>query len=280
MPKPKTTKKAKDDDSKVFDVAKPGKTPATPTAKPIIVGHKTLLQDPMVKTADTDELVPDKEDVSLTQVSTTAPTIQPIDDNTEEKPGAEEEKPQKKNSIAVTDVSETAETQVKTGAAVPTDTEPKAQDSIPDDEEQDQTVSPEQAEDEPGKTDETAHADAGTEDETPAETNGDDEPQTNGVEAGGSDGAAVAAVADQAGSKKEADKLAQQEAEKQAAIEKLITDKKYYAPIGEKKHRRTLLATLMLLFLAIILGLLLVNTLIELDIIHANIEPPIRIFSR
>lgn len=36
----------------VMDVAKPGKTPAEATARPIIVGHKPEVQDPMVTSAE------------------------------------------------------------------------------------------------------------------------------------------------------------------------------------------------------------------------------------
>jgi len=38
-----------DNTNKVFDVAKPGKTAANASARPVIIGHKPLLQDPMVK---------------------------------------------------------------------------------------------------------------------------------------------------------------------------------------------------------------------------------------
>jgi hypothetical protein len=39
---------------KVFDVAKPGKTPAPQTARPVIVGHKSQAADPMVTTPADD----------------------------------------------------------------------------------------------------------------------------------------------------------------------------------------------------------------------------------
>lgn len=41
------------DDNRVFDVAKPGKTAADPTSRPIIVGHGTRMKnDPMVNSGD------------------------------------------------------------------------------------------------------------------------------------------------------------------------------------------------------------------------------------
>jgi hypothetical protein len=43
----------KADNSRVFDVARPGKTDPHPTSRPLIVGHRPLLpQDPMVKPGD------------------------------------------------------------------------------------------------------------------------------------------------------------------------------------------------------------------------------------
>lgn len=42
-----STKAGKDE--KVFDVSKPGKTAASASSRPLIIGHKTTLKDPMVK---------------------------------------------------------------------------------------------------------------------------------------------------------------------------------------------------------------------------------------
>jgi hypothetical protein len=58
-------------DDKVFDVAKPGKTTAASTSKPVIIGHKNMLKDPMVKeesvgiisgTENTDQSLVDPND--------------------------------------------------------------------------------------------------------------------------------------------------------------------------------------------------------------------------
>lgn len=44
--------KSKAADKKVFDVAKPGKSAPDPTTRPVIVGHKPLVQDPMVNSGE------------------------------------------------------------------------------------------------------------------------------------------------------------------------------------------------------------------------------------
>lgn len=55
--------------AKVFDVTKPGLTPADPSSRPIIVGHKkTIQEDPMVVPADTSN-----DEVSLTAPSENKP---------------------------------------------------------------------------------------------------------------------------------------------------------------------------------------------------------------
>lgn len=41
--------------TKVFDVARPGKVPVSATSRPVIVGHKPQVQDPMVSQEQTDE---------------------------------------------------------------------------------------------------------------------------------------------------------------------------------------------------------------------------------
>ena len=79
------------------DVARPGKTPADPTSRPIIVGHRPMLhQDPMVSNSDdadepsVDETVPKKKSGFGTN------TIQPSEEaaeearDTKEKEAAEE----------------------------------------------------------------------------------------------------------------------------------------------------------------------------------------------
>ena len=47
---------SEDSDKKVFDVAKPGETAADASSRPVIVGHKNLLKDPMVKDNAASEL--------------------------------------------------------------------------------------------------------------------------------------------------------------------------------------------------------------------------------
>jgi hypothetical protein len=92
------------DDKKAMDVAKPGKSTPDTTARPVIVTHKPMVQDPMVKTEETPTDVPNKEDANLS--THTAKTIKPLNEKetpepAEDKPAeASEEKPEQAGSDA------------------------------------------------------------------------------------------------------------------------------------------------------------------------------------
>ena len=62
-------------DKKEFDVSKPGKTPASPTSKPVIVSNRPIMKDPMVQ--ENDQAVPTDE--SKTSVSSFGKRLQPTD---------------------------------------------------------------------------------------------------------------------------------------------------------------------------------------------------------
>jgi len=79
MAEPKTSKQ-------VMDVSKPGKSMPEPTSRPVIVGHKPEVQDPMVNTAedatpqaDPKELPPSATKKVVTPIS----TKQEIDEQTQ-----------------------------------------------------------------------------------------------------------------------------------------------------------------------------------------------------
>lgn len=70
-------KKSKKDDpkqpKKVFDVMRPGKTAAQATSRPVIVGHKPQVKDPMMSnTAEAEALMDSKKKVALQPANETA----------------------------------------------------------------------------------------------------------------------------------------------------------------------------------------------------------------
>jgi hypothetical protein len=105
---------ADDDDKRVFDVAKPGKTAATPTARPIIVGHGSSASDPMVKadTASNDvkvEATPIDETVELKDASKEEPkrSVNRIGAGTTIQPLAKKESDEEAQKSATDDDKET-----------------------------------------------------------------------------------------------------------------------------------------------------------------------------
>lgn len=88
----KKTKKAEPDlkaeidkTVKMFDVAKPGNTPAQPTSRPIIVSHGSMIKkDPMVK--DEEEPEPEKEIIKTKAGETVITPIKVTEESAEEIP--------------------------------------------------------------------------------------------------------------------------------------------------------------------------------------------------
>lgn len=81
-------------DKQVMDISKPGKTPASPSSRPVIIGHRPMVQDPMVtsaeenntETTESDEVTPKITTTSkrvITPISEAESTASSADENTE-----------------------------------------------------------------------------------------------------------------------------------------------------------------------------------------------------
>lgn len=212
------------DPERVFDVAKPGKKGPDATSRPVIVGHKNMIEDPMVKQAEAATKSNGKhkdendkpaflskevmEDESVAPHE--AKTINPPD-------GAEDiQQPVDASEPEVTDDStKTPVDDDPSGKAAIEETQ--AADSVPDDE-------------------------AVTELPTAAEAT--DKPKD----------------AEEARKQQKAD---EEEKAKQAAIQKLIESRQYNVKVGEIKHKRSarrgLAMLIVILLLAAVTAVLLLN---------------------
>ncbi len=170
-------------DTQVMDVSKPGKSVPSATSKPIIVGHKPMVQDPMV-TADT-------------------------------------------NAEAVAPAAEEVE--------VPVAVSPSASKKV---------ISP--------ITEEKAEPDL-----VPAATEDTTTESTDNVVTESEESAVVDAIIDQVGNKNDAPSTSNEDKQKYEHIEKLITDKKYFVPLGKVNGKKGhgFLFTAIVLFL-IFIGLI------------------------
>jgi hypothetical protein len=121
--------------------------------------------------------------------------------------------------------------------------------------------------------DEPPEPEAKTEEPKPEEPK-PEETKEEGSEPAKADGSAVVdAVIEQAGAKRKQDQESEADKKRQAELEKLIEEKKYFVPIGQVRRRRnTRWGITILLLLVIIAGAYLA---LDAGLIQANIKLPV-----
>lgn len=187
---------SKPDDKKTMDVAKPGKSAPDTSARPVLVTHRPMVQDPMVK----DDPKADSSSEAL------AKGEDQTADDTKSKPEPTTHGEKVISPVSDPTVAEATE-------------EPKP---------------------EPAEVPE------------PVETA---KPEKSAEETRAEEAAVVDAVADQATSdKRKQNELTDEEKAKQEAIQKLITEKKYFVPVGQVSHRRNQRLAIVFLVLVILLA--------------------------
>lgn len=244
---------SKKDPKKFFDIAKPGKTMPSSSSRPAIVGHRTLLKDPMMAedapgdgSSAADEKSP---------VSTTVPKLQPLTEAeketvkpsdppeaiTPDEPGADDKKEEDEKTTvdAVDEDKPVAEDKVDKLTA------PKSKDIDEKTEARPEEVQPSDSPDD--VSEESKEADS----ESPAAKNEAD---------------------------KQAEKASLEAAAKLEATEKTIADKTYFLPIGERKKRRSAKRSGAALFLIIILLLALGYLAVDSGMVKTSWKPPVRLF--
>lgn len=208
---------AKKPEAQIMDVSKPGKSPAEPSARPVIVGHRSLVQDPMVTSTEASK--PDKseseEETKPTSPSSGKKVIVPL--------GEQAAKPNKADQSAREEPNNASDSAERTASA---DEETKEQ--------------------------------AGAEESTEAV----------------SDAAVVDSVIEQVntGTKREEELKAAEERKKTEAIEKLITEKKYFVPIG--KDSRSSIKGMWVPAVVLLLTLLVIVGAIDAEILKTGFSLP------
>jgi hypothetical protein len=233
----------KEDDSKVFDVAKPGETAAEPTARPVIVGRSSILkQDPMVAGGDDDAGVQEKSSVSSLSTKSKI-NIKPLSQN---------ESTEDEGKITVSTEANKKPEGIEIGS--PAKDEKAAGDN------EEVTAKP-KAPSEQKSAEEPAQKAEEDKDEKKEEPASD----TTGT-------GAVDALAGEANAKKESDKEAEESLKKAAEIEGIIESKEYYVPIKETISRRSgrLLSIFLLLCLLAVVGL---NFAVDAQLVDVGISP-------
>jgi hypothetical protein len=240
------TRKPANNDKKFFDVSKPGKAMPPSSSRPTIVGHRTILKDPMVN-ADVDAGLENSAKPADPQeeksVSTTAPTLKPIS-----------------VSHVQDDSSLSEDTKTK-------DVEPVVSDTV----EVDNTTEPE-----PTPKDETSEPSAKDESATTSK-NTDKNAQSSDTTSDDITAEAEAVVT-KGQETKEANKAAEALAARVAAAEKLIADKTYFVPVGPHQKKHSKKRASMVVVICLIGIILLAYLAIDSGMIKADIDLPVRLF--
>lgn len=229
--------------SKVFDVSKPNKQPASATSRPVIIKSSPIMQDPMMTSGMTSGKVASALNVvSAGELS---------NDKAEVSPGA-------KSDTESEETAETSPSRVKM-TIQPLSDNPDGSDKSEGSDKPEAAVADEVSPEEPAAT-------AKPEDTKPAESVPDD----------------IGLSADPTSDEKAAAQTKEQEAaaKQQAELAALTESKEYFLPINSVERRRSKLVALLGIILILALGLLLVNLMLDAGFISIpGVEPLTHIFS-
>ena len=291
MPAKKDPKESNDRDlqseiektAKLFDVAKPGKTPASATSRPIIVKHSSTLQkDPMVKDGDetSDEtaeaakvdpkmhrekiIVPPGEE--KVESADTEDQSNDNSDADEAAPPLNDEKAEVEdndNKLASKENSNTEESTSADSAAeesVSEDTENTDGEEVNTSDESDKNDKEEPTE----ETDNQRNLDSNKDEDKTDDDKEESQPESSNV-------GVVDSLVTEVSSKK-AEQKAQEAADaKQAEAEKIIESKEYFVPIGQATRRKNSAKFLLLFIFLVLLTLIGLNFAVDGDILDIGI---------
>lgn len=259
----KDLKKEIEEAAKLFDVAKPGNTPASSTSRPTIVGHSPMIKkDPMVSGASDEKSSDDKADDKTGKEESTdeAPakmhheaTIMPLGDIKKET-APEEDKTEKPTEEEVKDNPIEDKIEVKKVEATKDDSIDKPE--IPAD---DKDTKPVEKEDEPNVSVEPEEA----EPEEKTETAEKSEPSN----------AAVNTLVNEVSAKRESQKQKEEYDNKVKELEKLVQSKEYYVPIGAAARRRSTFKVLLSLIFLLALAAATLNFAIDAELLDLGLKP-------
>lgn len=241
-----------DSGKKTMDISKPGKNMPDTNARPTIVGHRTIMKDPMVNQGTSEQ---SGQGLQASDSKDTAPILKAPSEKTEVRaekvvqPEDDFEAPKAEKSESEPEAKESEE-EPKAEAEEPKAEEPKTEteeveNEAKEDEIEEDTTRPAEATDSINKDD----------DVSPAAT-----AKEGGINI--------------------AEKELQEAAAKKEKLDKLVAEKTYFVPIGENKHKSSSATKKILIFIVLIVGLLALGDLaVDAGIIKTSIKPPISLFN-
>jgi len=234
-------RKKKEDDVKLFDVAKPGKSAPSASSKPIIITNRPLLQDPMVVGDGTAAEAP-----SGTAAKPSEPkvTIKPLSinvtDGTEPKAGATKEVTSEPAETEEAEVKPVAEKIIQPPAEITAESETEkpveAKEETPAEPQTDQEASTEETPAEAPEAEEKAEPAKDVPKEETAEAESADTEESGEAQKEGDEDVPEQAKVDPDAAAKEAERIA---AEHAAEIQKLADSHEYYLPIETTESKKT-----------------------------------------
>jgi hypothetical protein len=242
-PKSKSAK-TKNEPKKVFDVERPSKTAPPSTSRPVIVKNRSIMKDPMM-VADSIPDGTEKEEQSLK----TAPkkiNINPPADEASSAPDATTV-----DNSAKADSTETKTKTTEVAGPPPVDGPTPSDDVTSDTKAEDQPVKSLPSDDAKEKPEEAPSSDT-----------------TDKISSGKSDAKKDIA---------EVDKAAEEEAERQAKLDKLVESGQYFLPVNAVKKRRVR-NTLIVVIIIVILALIWLDLALDSGLIHINGLSPVTHF--
>ncbi len=268
------------DNSKVFDVAKPGKSKPVSTSRPVIVNHSMAVNDASVVNG------PGEKSEPMQAPSTARKIIKPISIS-----GPEDEKPIV-NKSSITIIPESRDEAEATVSAPATQTAPEAPT------EEDISTSPEPTEEpaeeikqeapaveeaEEATTETVTEEAAETAEQEPAKPDEAEEPKaevTSSSEIETSESASVDALAEASEKPKVDQKVIEEEAKREAALQELIDSKKYVVPLAHDSTKSSSGKGALIALLVILLLAAGAYAAIDAKILKVNIDLPYHFFKQ
>lgn len=279
---------------KVFDIARPGKSTPSASARPVIVTNRPILQDPMVATA-TDQAEP-----MLASKPSGKITIKPIDEITDKDNSKDTGSKEPKEKLAsAPEISLDLDTLDNLAADKPAEESKKESAAKP---EKDTPADKNSEKSEPEDSKDT--------DDSPAKAKGSDAAEAATKTADATEVAEVAVHADKVGSgadtgsqgtkdagdapegtppedgtnaeSKDQKELAALEAKakQEEEINKLVESKEYFLPINAVERHRSKVIALLGLLLIIVLALVLLDVMMDSGMLHIpGVSPVTHFFS-
>jgi hypothetical protein len=244
----------------VFDVSKPGKSAPDASGRPLIIGHRPIVKDPMMNDTTKEE--------DQKPISTSGKNIVPLNADVSD----EEAEPQQDTDKDAEADPKSTENENASSKAEP-DTAKETEKAKDTDNKQDETA-PEQTEEKSdSKEADSQKSSTKATEQAKSESSSD---QTPDEHAGSEDDSAVIvdAVVGQATIKKKGRDAEDEDTAKKAAIEKLIQEKKYFVKISPPNRKRNSKIAVFVLTFLLIFGA--VGALLAADagLVNLGFKPP------